>query len=338
MSELALTAQDPAIAAADRRLWLLDLMIALCVALLRALKPNAGGIAWLAQIKAQAAGAISHAYGLAQALKVQTERALRALWAGGLPARPPRRLRNAPRAAPAAERLATLDWACPEPRADGDSVQAFRARLEALEAFLDQEAYGPTAELSGRQRAEHLCRVLGLNPLWSRWLGDGWLAANLNLTRPPELCPPAEPGMAQAPAPLRIPPPPAGEAWLAPMPLPAALLAAHPEIVETYEPGFRDRLGQRMSEAIETYADDDDHFTQLSQRLERRLAANEPYMWGGNNTLRGAVGRLCEQLRLWPEWDRWQGDRWIDDGFHVRRRHAAAEARLRAAGPLTSPA
>ena len=42
-------------------------------------------------------------------------------------------------------------------------------------------------------------------------------------------------------------------------------------------------------------------------------------MWGGYNPLRGAVQRLCDQLRLLPDWKRWRDGEWIADGADARR-------------------
>ena len=200
--------------------------------------------------------------------------------------------------------------------------------MEALEAFLEQEHLCANADLSGREVADCLCKALGFDPAWSRWINDDWLADNLSLKRLPALSPPAAVQASGGDPPPGLPP--AGEAR--PLPLPPGLLATNPSLIKTYQPGFREALAQRVMEAIEAHAHDEAEVAKFSSILERRLAANEPYMWGGYITLRGAVDRLCEPMRIWPDWKRWKDNRWIDDGYNVQRLNAERDARIHAKG------
>jgi hypothetical protein len=179
MSAPAPTSPDQiaaAIAHAERRLWLLEVMIRFCMALARALKPGgaAGDLLGLAWAKAYAA--ISRGVRLGIRLEIETRRLLRDLRAGILPAAKAERPRRAE-----AEELEDLEEREAGERVETESDTAFRARLEALEALLDQEAH---ADWSVQETVHRLCRVLGLEPEWSRWLGDDWLENNLALSPP----------------------------------------------------------------------------------------------------------------------------------------------------------
>ena len=337
MSEPTSVPRDSAaIAHVERRLWLLDLMLGLCAALLAVVRSNQASIAWVQWAMNRASAAIARVTCMAQMLKIETERQLRILRADvAHEAQPPRQTYAAP---PAwrAERAGRTERAVTPARAPREAPAitgvdaAFRARVEALEAFLDLQ--GPNAALPAREAAGRLCGVLGLDPDWSRWLDEDWLAANFDLSRLPAVSEAGEGVIGVVSAPLRLPPqphpsppgPPAAEASFA--------VPDDPEIRKTYIPGFKETLAKRVFEAIESDATSEEEFTFLCGILEQRLAANEPYMWGCNHPLRGAVARLCEKLRVWPDWKRWQNDTWIDDGFNARRRNAEAEARLRAAG------
>jgi hypothetical protein len=173
-----------AVARAERRLWLLEIMTRFCMALLRALKPGgaAGDLMVLAQVKALVV--ISRAGLLCIGLKLETERLLRDLKAGVLPASGPARPPASTEAAETPEKedreaIETLDREDFRERAESDT--AFRARFEAFEALLDPAAGGP--DWSADETVRRLCRVLGLEPEWSRWLGDEWIEENLELKR-----------------------------------------------------------------------------------------------------------------------------------------------------------
>ena len=306
MSELAPILRDSAaIAWAERRLWLLDLMLRLCAALLAVVMSDRSSLPFLQWARDEACAPLARATGMVQRLKTETERQLRILQADVAREPEPARRTNAVRPAQRIERAVAPIRAPREAPATDEAGAAFRARLEALEAFLDQQ--GPLAALPAHDVAGRLCGVLGLSPDWIRWLDDHWLTANLDLSRP--LSPPAG-----ASAPLALPPPP----HPSPPDLPAEASFARPDnrqLLETYIPGFKEALGKRMFDAIDLFATSKDEFAFLCGILKQRLATNEPYMWGGYIPLRGAVNRLCGKLRLWPDWTLWRDDDWIDDGL-----------------------
>jgi hypothetical protein len=179
MSAPAPTSSDQiaaAIARAERRLRLLGMMTRFCMALLRALTPGgaAGALFGLAWAKAYAA--ISRGIRLSIRIEAETRRLLRDLRAGILPA--PRAERPRPAERAETEELEDLeDLEDPRKRVETESDTAFRARLEALEALLDQEAH---ADWSVQGTVRVLCRALNLKPDWSGWLGDDWIEDNLD--------------------------------------------------------------------------------------------------------------------------------------------------------------
>jgi hypothetical protein len=163
-----------------------------------------------------------------------------------------------------------------------------------------------------------------LNPDWSLWdeQSEGWRRDGGPPPRPrfsryhkPSRCPvedvdpPAdpEPGVAPVREADRIPP----------------FDGDQPEsdferAIETPpEPDFKEALRDRVFEAIDIEAGSQEIFLELCEALDQRLARDVPYMNGGV-PLRGAVGRLCAELRLVPNWSRWQGEGWV--GPIIRRR------------------
>jgi hypothetical protein len=179
------TASEGALAAAAgharRRLWLLEVIIALSMALLRAMNAGRTAGALPFQITAKAFVAISRVARLALRIHAETSRLLDSLKAGILPKAP--RRRAATETDEAAETL--VDHATlidREPRGEWESDKAFRARLEALEALLDQDALAIGGE--PREMAQRLGYALGFDPAWIGWLGDDWIDANLDLFPP----------------------------------------------------------------------------------------------------------------------------------------------------------
>jgi hypothetical protein len=189
MSTPAPTPQDPAIATAiahaERRLWLLGMMIDFGMALIRA--PRFGQVAGvlLAQVAVKAFAAISRGVRLCIRIEAETLVLLRHLTAGVLPVAKARRAAAAKPSAERAKLTETLERAPGERRetTETESDKAFRARLEALEALLDHEAQAGAADPTAHETLLRLCRVLGVKPEWTDWLGD------------------------EGPAPLRLPPP-----------------------------------------------------------------------------------------------------------------------------------
>jgi hypothetical protein len=161
-----------AIAGAERRLRLLDVMIGFCMALARMLEFAGHGAV-------EAYLAISKAVRLGIRLEMETHRLLMDLKRGVFPAPKAARPR-APSAAPneSAERLEERE---PRDRVETESDIGFRNRLEDFEALLTAHADAP--DWSPHQTAVTLCRVLGLDPDWIAWLGDGWIDEHLNLKR-----------------------------------------------------------------------------------------------------------------------------------------------------------
>jgi hypothetical protein len=196
MSEPAPTPPTPeeiaaAVARAERRLVLLDVMLRFCMALLRALEPGGAAGALLIHARVRALAAISRAVRLAIRLAMETRRLLRDVNAGVFPAPKAGRARPGAPFALSTEPAETLDEEDREDvetldrdvheRVETESDTAFRRRLDAFETLLDQDAGGP--DWSADETVRILCRVLGLKPDWSGWLGDEWIEENLDLRR-----------------------------------------------------------------------------------------------------------------------------------------------------------
>jgi hypothetical protein len=228
MSAAAPSQQDhaEAIAAAtvgpERRLWLLELMGNFCMALLRAMKPGGAAAHLSGLVGFKVFAAIARAFRFTARLELETDRLLRDLTAGILPE--PKAERRAdvepeepeePEEREERDQTDATETPDREPREPTENDKAFLARFEALEALLDQGAH---ADWTLPETIQRLCRVLGLKPDWSRWLGDDWLEKNFDLGRAPTLSPPAggstveagEGGGSLRPAPLLLPPPPIG--------------------------------------------------------------------------------------------------------------------------------
>ena len=58
---------------------------------------------------------------------------------------------------------------------------------------------------------------------------------------------------------------------------------------------------------------DPDEYDDLWEALQERLTQDEAYVDGGERPLRETVERLCHDLGLTPDWDRWGEDGWIED-------------------------
>ncbi|HEY2179398.1 MAG TPA: hypothetical protein VGH15_12530, partial [Caulobacteraceae bacterium] len=161
-----------AVARAERRLRLLDVMIGFCMALARMLE-FAGDAAVEAYL------AISKAVRLGIRLEMETHRLLMDLKRGVFPA--PKAVRPRASATAPSESAEGLEERERREPVETESDTGFRNRLEDFEALLSAHADAP--DWSPHQTAVTLCRVLGLDPDWIAWLGDGWIEEHLNLKR-----------------------------------------------------------------------------------------------------------------------------------------------------------
>jgi hypothetical protein len=116
-------------------------------------------------------------------------------------------------------------------------------------------------------------------------------------------------------SPADVPAPP-------PASVPASVPVAPQGMEETFEPGFKEALRDRVWQVIDTLAGDDEEFARYCVALDVGLARDQPWMYGGHVPLHAAVEHVCNCLSLYPDWRLWQGDvqNWRQDPPAVRRR------------------
>ena len=76
----------------------------------------------------------------------------------------------------------------------------------------------------------------------------------------------------------------------------------------------RDIVDKRVSAAIDREALNETDYCDLMEALKERLDEDSVYLDLDDRPLRETVERLCTDLGLSPDWSRWIGDDWIDDG------------------------
>jgi hypothetical protein len=186
MSDPTSIPEDPAVLRAERRLRLLEELSEIGMELARALRPGAGQAApsgeetAVSQIDpADAFARISRAIRLTLALEAKTDADLRDLKAGVVKVREEARERAAKRADEERKHLfgqihlgifRVAEAECPD-------AEAIHDLMEALEQRLDEDnAYANCEDRPLRETVERLCKDLCLNPDWSRWTDEGWIA------------------------------------------------------------------------------------------------------------------------------------------------------------------
>jgi len=187
MSDLtAESAEDPAVARAERRLRLLERLTEIGMELAealheRAMSPAAGDADDKGRDPADAFARLSRAIRLTIALETKTDQALADLKAGVVREREEQRAIAAEKAEADVEKrhgerryqaacrvLSVID-------AESQDEDDFEGLHEALCERLDEdEAYADLSERPLREIVERLCRDLCLSPDWSHWAGDDW--------------------------------------------------------------------------------------------------------------------------------------------------------------------
>jgi hypothetical protein len=83
------------------------------------------------------------------------------------------------------------------------------------------------------------------------------------------------------------------------------------------EPVRKDRVERvrgLVLAVVDAEAEDPDEYGELYEALDERLEEDEAYFNLARRPVRETVERLCKDLTLTPDWSRWQGEGWIDDG------------------------
>ena len=80
------------------------------------------------------------------------------------------------------------------------------------------------------------------------------------------------------------------------------------------------RIEGLVADVITAEAEDAREFDSLYAALEERLEEDEAYEDCAERPLRETIERLCKDLMLTPDWSRWDGDGWINDGPPIRPR------------------
>jgi len=80
------------------------------------------------------------------------------------------------------------------------------------------------------------------------------------------------------------------------------------------------RIEGLVADVITAEAEDAREFDSLYAALEERLEEDEAYEDCAERPLRETIERLCKDLMLTPDWRRWDGDGWINDGPPTRPR------------------
>jgi hypothetical protein len=91
---------------------------------------------------------------------------------------------------------------------------------------------------------------------------------------------------------------------------------------DTRRKAARDRVETLVMEVIDREAETAEDYVDLEDALRQRIEHDEAYEGLEDLPLGAVVERLCEDLRLTPDWRRWTGLGWIEDNPRLRPRRS----------------
>jgi hypothetical protein len=97
---------------------------------------------------------------------------------------------------------------------------------------------------------------------------------------------------------------------------------ARERIAKTARENCVNRVRDLVLSVADVECDDFDAHDNLFEALNERLEQDEAYEKCHERPLRETVERLCKDLKLTPDWSRWAGEGWVDDGPPIRPRYS----------------
>ncbi|HEY2177245.1 MAG TPA: hypothetical protein VGH15_01560, partial [Caulobacteraceae bacterium] len=78
------------------------------------------------------------------------------------------------------------------------------------------------------------------------------------------------------------------------------------------------QVARLVHDAADRECESEVEFDDLCSALDERLEDDEAYIDIEERPLRETLERICQDLTLSPDWSRWDGEGWIDDGPPLR--------------------